>query len=110
MADTLRVPFGKPVGMYAKDHAASHPDQPLFIMATSGNTLTYAEFEDHWVSAVLTDQSRPMDAMRRLQQRFPWCANVAFAPSTVVSDGQTSYAARVRGRSDSEIVDSRASR
>lgn len=31
--------------MYAKDHAAAYPDQPLFIMATSGDTVTYSQFE-----------------------------------------------------------------
>ncbi|HLM96808.1 MAG TPA: AMP-binding protein [Acidimicrobiales bacterium] len=31
--------------MYAADHAAEHPDQPAVIMAPSGRTLTFAEYE-----------------------------------------------------------------
>ncbi len=31
--------------MYARQHAAQHPDQPAIIMATSGETVTYAQYE-----------------------------------------------------------------
>jgi long-chain acyl-CoA synthetase len=31
--------------MYARDHARSHPDQPAIIMATSGEVVTFAEYE-----------------------------------------------------------------
>jgi len=31
--------------MYAAEHALQHPDQPAFIMATSGEIVTFAEFE-----------------------------------------------------------------
>ena len=31
--------------MYAAEHAAEHPDQPAIIMAPSGRTLTFAEYE-----------------------------------------------------------------
>ena len=31
--------------MFARDHAAQFPDQPALIMATSGETITYAEYE-----------------------------------------------------------------
>ncbi|MCL8251015.1 exonuclease SbcCD subunit D [Aeromicrobium fastidiosum] len=60
---------------------------------------------DHWVSAVLTDRTRPMDAMRRLQSRFPHCAHLEFRPSRVHDDGGRSYADLVRGKSDDELVD-----
>jgi long-chain acyl-CoA synthetase len=32
--------------MYAREHAAANPDQPVAIMATSGAQMTYREFED----------------------------------------------------------------
>src|SRR5579859_3497658 len=32
--------------MYARAHAASHPDQPALIMATSGAQLTYKQYEE----------------------------------------------------------------
>jgi long-chain acyl-CoA synthetase len=31
--------------MYARQHALDHPDQPAFIMAASGETITFAEYE-----------------------------------------------------------------
>ena len=31
--------------MYARQHALDHPDQPAFIMATSGETVTFGEYE-----------------------------------------------------------------
>ena len=31
--------------MYARQHAREHPDQPAIIMATSGETVTYGEYE-----------------------------------------------------------------
>ena len=31
--------------MYAAEHARQHPDQPVFIMATSGEIVTFAEYE-----------------------------------------------------------------
>src|SRR5687768_13451030 len=32
--------------MYPGKYARQHPDRPCFIMAESGETVTYAEFED----------------------------------------------------------------
>lgn len=63
------------------------------------------QYVDHWVAAVLTDQVRPMDAMRRLQERFRHCAHLEFKPSVVHEDDADGYARLVRGRSDEEIVD-----
>ena len=60
---------------------------------------------DHWISAVLTDSTRPMDAMRKLQTRFPHCAHLEFRPSRVHDDGGRSYAELVRGKTDDELVD-----
>ena len=31
--------------MYAAEHARAHPDQPLLIMGSTGETVTYAEYE-----------------------------------------------------------------
>ena len=60
---------------------------------------------EHWISAVLTDSTRPMDAMRRLQSRFPHCAHLEFRPDRVHDDGGRSYSELVRGKSDDELVD-----
>jgi exonuclease SbcD len=65
----------------------------------------FAEFTEHWVSAILTDNVRPLDPMRKLQQRFPHCAHLEFRPSEVHDDGGSSYAALVKGKTDDELVD-----
>jgi exonuclease SbcD len=62
-------------------------------------------YREHWVSALLTDATRPVDAMRRLQVRFHWCAHLEHQPATAVSDGAGSYAERVQGKSDEQVLD-----
>ncbi len=61
-------------------------------------------FADSWVSVILTDQVRPLDGMRRLQERFPWCVTLEHRPSIVADAGTESYAERMRQRTDTEIV------
>jgi len=57
-----------------------------------------------WVSAVLTDRVRPLDGMRRLQERFPWCATLEHRPAVTAEPLAATYAERVRAKSDTEIV------
>jgi exonuclease SbcD len=64
-----------------------------------------AEHHGDWVSAVLTDSTRPIEAMRRLQARFKWCAHVEHRPATSVADGLSSYAERVHGKSDDQVLE-----
>jgi exonuclease SbcD len=63
------------------------------------------DVRDHWISAVLTDPTRPMDAMRRLQTVFPHCAHLEFRPSVRHDGGDDSYARLVRDKTDDELVD-----
>ncbi|NQX14653.1 exonuclease SbcCD subunit D [Rathayibacter sp. VKM Ac-2857] len=63
-----------------------------------------AEYEPDWVSAVLTDEVRPLDAMARLQSRFPGCATLEHRPPHAAVD-ERRYAERIRGRSDVEVID-----
>ncbi|GAB3128261.1 exonuclease SbcCD subunit D [Glaciibacter psychrotolerans] len=65
---------------------------------------TYAENENDWVSAILTDQVRPLDAMRALQKRFPYCVALEHRPSVTAATTTTTYAERVRAKSDPDIV------
>jgi len=66
--------------------------------------VAHSEFEQHWISAVLTDQVRPMDAMRRLQERFPHAATLEFRPDVSAAERTTSYRERVASRTDAEVV------
>ncbi|WP_199432512.1 exonuclease SbcCD subunit D [Qaidamihabitans albus] len=62
----------------------------------------YDEFADCYLSATLTDRVRPVDAMRKLRERFPHAVHLDWEPE----DGAATvlrYAEAVRGRSDAEI-------
>ncbi|GAA3597885.1 exonuclease SbcCD subunit D [Klugiella xanthotipulae] len=63
-----------------------------------------AGHENDWVCAILTDTVRPLDPMSRLQKRFPGCATLEHRPTIVVEDDGERYAARVRSKTDPEIV------
>jgi len=62
----------------------------------------YGPAEDHYVAAVLTDRARPVDAMRRLQTRFPHAVHVQWERPDTASEG--SYREKVRGRTDLEVA------
>ncbi|RNL65715.1 exonuclease SbcCD subunit D [Nocardioides marmoriginsengisoli] len=61
----------------------------------------YADHEDSWVQATLTDPVRPVQAMIRLQARFPHAIALQFAPA-----GERERAARtlLEGRTDHEVA------
>ncbi|MFD7557825.1 exonuclease SbcCD subunit D [Streptomyces sp. NPDC059835] len=61
--------------------------------------------EDAWVEATLTDPVRPDDPMARLVTRFPHTLSLAFDPEGREEETGTSYAQRLRGRSDQEIAE-----
>ncbi|MGY1858393.1 exonuclease SbcCD subunit D [Modestobacter sp. SYSU DS0290] len=63
-----------------------------------------AEVVTHFVSATLTDPVRPLDPMRRLQERFPHCVHLEWAGGPTSSDGR-SYQERLAGRSDLEVAE-----
>ncbi|WP_417564298.1 exonuclease SbcCD subunit D [Microbacterium sp.] len=66
----------------------------------------YADAEDAWVSARYTDTAAQVDPMRRLQQRFPYCAEVRHDPSVGAPTDTRSFSARVAAaQSDPELVD-----
>jgi DNA repair protein SbcD/Mre11 len=63
----------------------------------------WARFEGHYLQVTLTDPSRPREPMERLRRRFPHVLVLGFAPETG-SSLATSYAERMRGRSDLEVA------
>lgn len=66
----------------------------------------FAEAEDAWVSARYTDRIAQRDAMRRLQVRFPHCAEVRHTPAVVAAAAETTFAARVgAAETDLELLD-----
>ncbi|MEV7521737.1 exonuclease SbcCD subunit D [Streptomyces sp. NPDC091371] len=65
----------------------------------------YEVHADAWVEATLTDPVRPDDPMARLAARFPHTLSLAFDPEGREEEAGTSYAQRLRGRSDQEIAE-----
>lgn len=62
----------------------------------------FADAEHRYVSAVLTDPVRPVDAMRSLQRRFPYAVHLEW--NRPAQDSDARYRDRVRGRTDTEIM------
>src|SRR4051794_4574607 len=63
----------------------------------------YASAEQCFVSARLTDAARPVDPMRQLRARFPYCVHLEWTGSGAADDGR-SYRERLRGRDDLEVA------
>lgn len=64
----------------------------------------HADAEADYVSAVLTDDVRPVDSMRKLQDRFPHAVRVEWERPG--GNPELRYRDRVRGRTDTEVVQS----
>lgn len=64
----------------------------------------HEELVDSYLSVTLTDQVRPIDAMRRLRARFPHAVHLEWEPAGGDVRAALRYAEAVRGRSDREIA------
>ncbi|WP_200834243.1 exonuclease SbcCD subunit D [Amycolatopsis alkalitolerans] len=64
----------------------------------------HAELADCYLSVTLTDSVRPVDAMRRLRERFPHAVHLEWQPENGKATAALRYAEAVRGRPDSEIA------
>ncbi|GAB3284372.1 exonuclease SbcCD subunit D [Parasphingorhabdus pacifica] len=65
----------------------------------------YTELEDHYLSATLTDEVRPLEAMRRLQERFPHAVHLEWKPASGRATAPLRYAEAVRGRDDQTLAE-----
>ena len=63
----------------------------------------FADAQECWVQATLTDPVLPRDAMGRLRQRFKWAASLLHEPPAR-PEAARSYRDRVAGRGDLELV------
>lgn len=90
--------------------AVERRDLPLVrglsrLTGTLDELLTGAEFEAaeaHYVSATLTDGTRPVDSMRKLRDRFPHAVHVEWARPE--GNPELRYRERVHGRRDAEVA------
>ncbi|MBB3084789.1 exonuclease SbcCD subunit D [Geodermatophilus sabuli] len=81
--------------------------RPLTVLTGTLDELladpAHTVFEQHFVSARLTDAARPADPMRQLRSRFPHCVHLEWAGGAAGGDGR-SYQERLRGRSDIDVA------
>ncbi|WP_414939529.1 exonuclease SbcCD subunit D [Amycolatopsis sp. cmx-11-51] len=59
---------------------------------------------EHFLSFTVTDRVRPIDAMRKLRERFPYAVHLDWQPEGGHDGVALKYAEAVRGRSDVEIT------
>jgi DNA repair protein SbcD/Mre11 len=82
--------------------------RPLAVLRGTLDELladpAHADAEGAWVHATLTDAVRPEDAMDRLRRRFPHTVLLGFEPEGAAPPDGASYATRVRGLGDRELV------
>ncbi|MEV8611759.1 exonuclease SbcCD subunit D C-terminal domain-containing protein [Amycolatopsis sp. NPDC051373] len=64
----------------------------------------HEEWRDHFLSVTVVDRVRPVDAMRRLRERFPYAVHLDWEPEGGLAGAQLKYADAVRGRTDIEIA------
>ncbi|MBF6330928.1 exonuclease SbcCD subunit D [Nocardia transvalensis] len=64
----------------------------------------HADAEGHYVAATLTDHARPVDALRRLRERFPHAVHVEWVRPE--GNPELRYRERVHGRRDTEVAHS----
>ena len=64
----------------------------------------HTSLEDCYLSATLTDEVRPVDAMRRLQQRFPHAVHLEWQPDGGRATAPLRYSEAVRGRDDQSLA------
>ncbi|TAL45335.1 MAG: hypothetical protein EPN91_02580 [Salinibacterium sp.] len=51
-----------------------------------------------------TDKNKEIEPMQRLRSRFPYCADVVHEPIESAAGTASTYAKRVRGKSDPEVA------
>lgn len=79
------------------------PRRLVQLTGTLDDLLTDPRFsgdEDAWVSVRYTDTAAQADPMRRLQRRFPFCAEVRHTPAQRAAADTRSFTARVAAAGD----------
>lgn len=83
------------------------PRRLATVRGTLEDLLTAAEHTEHedcYLSATLTDEVRPLEPMRRLQERFPHAVHLEWQPEGGRATAPLRYSEAVRGRDDQTIA------
>jgi len=87
-------------------HDLDRPRNLVTLIGTLDDLLTDPAHEQHvedYVSARLMDATRPVDAMRRLRERFAFCVHLDWTPVAAAGTDARTYMDRIVGRSDLAI-------
>lgn len=66
----------------------------------------WESFSDYYIRAVYTDKNKQIEPLQRLRARFPHCAEVVHDPNERATESTLTYAERVKGKTDSQVVES----
>lgn len=58
-----------------------------------------------WVEVVLTDDQLPRDAMRTVQEVYPYALTLRHEPANRAAQSEAAYAARVEGKTDTQVIE-----
>lgn len=85
------------------------PRRLVTLTGTLDEILAAENVTDHaddWVCAVYTDALPQAEPMRRLKERYPYCAMVQHAPAVTTEQERRSYAARLKSAvTDTERIE-----
>jgi DNA repair protein SbcD/Mre11 len=103
----LLVEFG-PAGLVGVERRELTPPRRLATLRGELADLladpAHEPVADHYLSVVLTDRVRPLDALRRLQERFPHAVRVDWQPPEGRPEMTLRHAGAARGRPDEEVA------
>jgi len=88
-------------------HELPVPRQLAMLRGELAELLSDPEHDgltEHFLSFTVTDRVRPIDAMRKLRERFPYAVHMDWQPEGGHDGAALKYAEAVRGRSDVEIT------
>ncbi|AOS61675.1 exonuclease SbcCD subunit D [Actinoalloteichus hymeniacidonis] len=82
--------------------------RPLAVLTGTLDELLadpgHADSVEHYLSITLTDRVRPLEPMRRLQERFPHAVHLDWRPEGGLDDARLHYSAAIRGKDDRELA------
>ncbi|ASO18456.1 exonuclease SbcD [Actinoalloteichus hoggarensis] len=88
-------------------HVLPVPRGLAVLTGTLDDLLTAPEHEssaDCYLSITLTDAVRPLDPMRRLQDRFPHAVHLDWQPAGGLANAGLHYSEAVRGKNDRDLA------
>ena len=65
----------------------------------------YDQYKEYYVQAVYTDDTRVIDPMRQLKEKFPFTANVIWLPGNQVERSKETYRKQLENKTDMQIIE-----